>query len=92
MAPEIVAREPYNPYKSDVWSLGVLLYLMLHGVYPFFSTEEEVLFKKIQKGSYKVSGNVSQEAKEVIRAMMMVEPLERVRIEDILRLEWFRMG
>jgi hypothetical protein len=65
---------------------------MLHGVYPFFSTEEDVLFKKIQKGSYKVSGNVSQEAKEVIRAMMMVEPLERVRIEDILRLEWFRMG
>jgi serine/threonine protein kinase len=39
MAPEIVSREPYDPFKSDVWSLGVLLYLMLHGIYPFFSQD-----------------------------------------------------
>lgn len=63
MAPEIVARDPYDPYKSDVWSLGVLLYLMLHGVYPFFSSEEDILFKKIQKGIYKMSGHISPEAK-----------------------------
>jgi serine/threonine protein kinase len=74
MSPEIVSREPYNPFKSDVWSLGVLLYLMLHGIYPFFSTDESVLFSKIQKGRYKVGDFISSDAREVLRETLIINP------------------
>ena len=88
MAPEIVSRDPYDPFKSDVWSLGVLLYLMLHGVYPFFSQDEASLFGRIQKGRYKMGDFISAEARELLGWMLTVQPEERISVEDIPRLGW----
>jgi hypothetical protein len=47
---------------------------MLHGIYPFFSTDENVLFSKIQKGKYKMGDFISPEAREVIRWTLIVNP------------------
>ena len=59
MAPEIFNRTPYNPFHAEIWSLGVLLYLMLQGLYPFLSSSEDALVEKIKKGNYKYIKGIS---------------------------------
>ncbi len=48
MAPEIVQKIEYCGKKSDVWSLGILLYVLLVGKYPFYAHSDSYLFKKIK--------------------------------------------
>ena len=55
MAPEIVKREKYIAQYSDIWSLGVLLYSMLYGRFPFKGKTQKELFENIKK--YNVEGN-----------------------------------
>jgi serine/threonine protein kinase len=46
MAPEIMNRRPYT-YKADIWSIGVLLFLMITGSYPFFAKQKYELIVKL---------------------------------------------
>lgn len=50
MSPEIVRKAQYNGFKSDVWALGVVLYVMLTGKFPFKAKTEKELFARIQTG------------------------------------------
>ena len=50
MPPEIVTKTPHDPILADLWSLGILLYNMLHGHCPFKATTQKELFKKICEG------------------------------------------
>ena len=47
MAPEIVANKEYIPVKADIWALGVLLYALLSGTFPFKAVNIRELYKKI---------------------------------------------
>lgn len=72
MAPEIVKEQPYTQLV-DNWSLGVLLYELLHGKSPFFvdnikdeNKKTDMLFKKILKLDYKINSNITQNCKNLI--------------------------
>jgi serine/threonine protein kinase len=52
MAPEIVSKIDHVPIYTDMWSLGILYYVMLQGNYPYRSKNEEELFEKIRKGKF----------------------------------------
>lgn len=52
MAPEIVSKVDHVPIYTDMWSLGILLFVMLQGNYPFRSKTEEELFEKIRRGKF----------------------------------------
>lgn len=52
MAPEIHNRQPYLGWAVDVWSLGILLFIMLTGQIPFISKNIEELPELVQKGAY----------------------------------------
>ena len=54
MAPEIMNRRPYT-YKADIWSIGVIIFLMLTGVYPFFARSKPQLQENIDKGVYTIN-------------------------------------
>ena len=47
MSPEIVRKSEYNGFKADIWSLGVVLYVLLTGKFPFKAKTEKELFTRI---------------------------------------------
>lgn len=50
MCPELVKKMPYNGAKADVWALGVILYLLLVGIFPFRAGNELELYRLISSG------------------------------------------
>lgn len=54
MAPEIMNGRAYT-YKADIWSIGVLIFLMLTGAYPFVANNKPQLAARIDKGFYAIS-------------------------------------
>ena len=50
MAPEIILRREYYGAAADIWAVGVVMYVLLTGVFPFRSCDEKGLFRKICKG------------------------------------------
>ncbi len=79
MAPEIVTDTAYD-YKIDIWSLGVLLYEMLHGTAPFKGKEYKEIASNIKNGSIKYSSSLPQDAEELIASILVKDPAKRPSI------------
>jgi len=85
MAPEIVQKKPYNGKPADVWALGILLYALLSGKFPFKGASDKELYKKIAKGIYQMPSGISQQAKNLIEKILKVDPAKRPSCSEILR-------
>lgn len=88
MSPEIVARVEYSGPPADVWALGVLLYVLLCGCYPFKAQTDKELYKKIQYGQFAIPSHVSQGARSLINRIMRVDPKKRPTVNEILKDNW----
>lgn len=85
LSPEIVQDKPYS-FKSDVWSLGILLYEMTMLKMPFEATSLPMLSLKIIRGNYSpISSTVSKDLKNLIQSLIQVEIKNRPSIYEILR-------
>ena len=82
VAPEILEGKPYDT-QADMWSLGVIVYILLGGYPPFIEQNQKELFRKIRKGQYEFHeeywGQVSKEAKDLISKLLTVAPDKRCR-------------
>lgn len=91
MAPEILEGVPYDT-KADMWSLGVIVYILLGGYPPFIEQNQRDLFRKIRKGQYEFHeeywGQVSKEAKDLIASLLTVSPTRRMSAPESLRNKW----
>ena len=92
MAPEIVKKRDYYGGDVDVWALGVMLYRVLTGLYPFRAKRGRELYRKIYQGSYDESILPSESSKNLIRKMLAVRPSDRSSMEDVLQHEWFKQN
>jgi calcium/calmodulin-dependent protein kinase I len=92
MAPEILQNEYYDT-QVDVWSMGVMLYIMLSGHMPFSSKKQHELVEKIVQGKYNLSHkefrSVSSEGKDLINKMLVVDPKVRLTAAQVLKHPWF---
>ena len=83
-SPEIINGEKYD-YKSDLWSLGIILYQMMTLKLPFDSNNFATLSMKIIKGEYNKNINgYSKELKEICFGLLNVDKKKRLSLEDIL--------
>ncbi len=92
IAPEVL-RRCYDE-KCDVWSCGVVLYILLGGCPPFKAENEEQLLIAIGKGEYKMQGSpwssVSPLAKDLVKNMLMFDPEKRYTAAQALGHEWIK--
>ncbi len=95
VAPEIISGKPYGP-EVDMWSLGVVSYVLLCGYPPFFEDSQQALFAKIRKGQYEFDpqfwGVVSQPAKDLVSKLLVVDPKARFTPEQVLAHPWIMSG
>ncbi len=85
MAPEIVSKVDHSPIYTDMWSLGILFYVMLQGNYPFRAKSEQELFEKIKRGNFEyIHNDTSKESKKLIESLLRVNHLDRLTIHDVL--------
>ena len=90
--PEMILGKLYEGIKTDIWSCGIILYAMMFGCLPFDDYEEEKLYQKIIVGKYEYPKDVmvSEEAKNFINSILVVNPKYRASITDIKNNKWFK--
>lgn len=90
VSPEILnASGSYSGKAADVWSLGVMLYTILVGRYPFHDVEPGSLFSKIRRGHFSIPETLTPKARCLIRSILRREPAERLTSREILEHPWF---
>ncbi|KAM7195454.1 hypothetical protein V8F20_007513 [Naviculisporaceae sp. PSN 640] len=88
-APEVINGKLYAGPEVDVWSCGVILYVLLVGRLPFDDEHIPSLFAKIARGTYMVPTWMSAGAAALIKKMLVVNPLHRATIDEIRQDPWF---
>lgn len=87
LSPEMIEGKPHN-YAVDVWSLGVLCYELLVGLPPFDSKETHQTYKKIRYVIVKYPEFVSENAKDLIGRLLVVNPEQRLPLSNVLQHPW----
>lgn len=95
VAPEVLKSRIQNKgYGSqvDMWSCGVILYILLCGFAPFYDADQQHLFRKIVKGDYSFPEpawtGISEEAKDLVRLCLTVNPQERITASEAMAHAW----
>jgi len=89
--PEMIKEMGYNGEETDIWSAGIILYLMLCGTLPFYEEDNQLLYQKIIKGEYTIPKYLSEEAKDIIKQILEVDPKKRINFEKIKKHPWFNI-
>lgn len=91
VAPEVISGKIYD-YQCDVWSLGVLMYILLCGYPPFYAKNRKDLFRLIRKAKYSCEGPgwelVSGSAKDLISKMLVVDSKSRLTASQVVSHPW----
>ena len=92
IAPEIINEKAYS-YEVDIWSLGIIIYTLIIGKPPFDSSDEKKIYEKIKSLQYSFpeSYNVSKEAKDLIKQILVLDPSKRPNLEQILNHTFFKL-
>ncbi|KAK4388959.1 CBL-interacting serine/threonine-protein kinase [Sesamum angolense] len=92
VAPEVLQTKGYNGAKADIWSCGVILYVLLAGFLPFQDENLAVMYRKIYKAEYEFPPWFSTETKRLVSKLLVADPAKRLSIPGIMRVSWFRKG
>lgn len=93
VAPEVLRNKGYSK-AVDMWSVGVITYILLCGFPPFYEENTAKLFETIMSASYDFPSpywdDISEDAKNLIRRLLVVNPAERLTAEQVLQDNWIK--
>ncbi|XP_044474550.1 CBL-interacting serine/threonine-protein kinase 8-like isoform X2 [Mangifera indica] len=90
VAPEVLNHKGYNGAVADVWSCGVILYVLMAGYLPFDELDLTTLYSKVEKADYSCPSSFPVGAKSLIHRILDPNPGTRITIDQIRDDEWFK--
>ncbi|KAG2648653.1 CBL-interacting protein kinase 26-like [Panicum virgatum] len=90
VAPEVLSRRGYDGSKADIWSCGVILFVLVAGYLPFHDPNLIEMYRKISKAEYRCPRPFSTELKGLVFRMLEPDPSTRISISRIKRSTWYR--
>lgn len=91
VAPEILKNHPHDA-SADLWSIGVILFVLLVGYPPFMEANQRALFHKVRLGEYQFFEpdweGISDDAKDLVSKLLIVDPACRLTARQALRQAW----
>ncbi|XP_013366561.1 PREDICTED: serine/threonine-protein kinase SIK3 isoform X4 [Chinchilla lanigera] len=91
-APELFEGKEYDGPKVDIWSLGVVLYVLVCGALPFDGSTLQNLRARVLSGKFRIPFFMSTECEHLIRHMLVLDPNKRLSMEQICRHKWMKLG
>lgn len=92
VAPEVINRKGYDGAKADIWSCGVILFVLMAGYLPFQEPNLMEMYKKIGKAEFKFPTWFPSDARKLITRILDPNPATRISIRKITENPWFRKG
>ncbi|KAK9057514.1 hypothetical protein SSX86_022350 [Deinandra increscens subsp. villosa] len=92
VAPEILTKRGYDGGKTDIWSCGIILFVMTAGFLPFNDSNLMMMYKKIYKGEYRCPRWMSPELRRLLSRLLDTKPDTRITVDAIKNDPWFRKG
>ncbi|KAG9335016.1 hypothetical protein JZ751_006157 [Albula glossodonta] len=87
-APEVFEGKEYEGPQLDIWSLGVVLYVLVCGSLPFDGASLPALRQRVTEGRFRIPFFMSQDCENLIRKMLVVDPAKRISIAQIKQHRW----
>ena len=86
ISPDVLSNKPYQGKPSDMWALGVVMFTMLYGQFPFYDSAPQELFNKIKSAEFTIpeDGRVSEDTVGVIKRLLVTDPDKRLTAEQVL--------
>lgn len=92
VAPEVIVKKGYDGAKADIWSCGVILFVLMAGYLPFHDANLMVMYRKIYKGEFKCPPWFSSTAVKLISSLLNPNPKGRITIPRLMEVHWFKKG
>ena len=88
ISPEIISKGGYTGQAADIWALAIVMYKLFTGTFPFKGLNDKILYRKICRGEYSDSPELSCEASTMIARMLSMDPSDRPSAAELLKDPW----
>eukprot|EP01018_Ginkgo_biloba_P006950 Gb_10015 [translate_table: standard] len=92
VAPEVIVKKGYDGAKADIWSCGVILFVLMAGYLPFHDANLMAMYKKIYKGEFKCPPWFPPEVRKLVSKLLDPNPRTRLTIPRLMEVPWFKRG
>ncbi|KAG8086093.1 hypothetical protein GUJ93_ZPchr0010g10957 [Zizania palustris] len=92
VAPEVLARRGYDGAKADIWSCGIILFVLMAGYLPFHDQNLMAMYRKIYRGEFRCPRWFSKDLTSLLNRLLDTNPETRITVAEVMESRWFQKG